>query len=290
MATSEILPFAFGVGANVQTQAEYAAEPLRDSGNVAGIARSNVNNKALRQASLMASALAQFMADNQSNNITDDQTPATIAGWLETAIQAQSPIDYLNTTRIDVASAATVNLTSSAPNTRHINITGTTAITAFTVAAGKCYFVRFNASLTLTNNASIVTNRGTNITTQAGDTCIIRATAANVVEVLSYVENASAQASLATNGYQKLPSGLIVQWGYASNATAGQITVTFPIAFPTAFRFAVATPVVPVPAGVDSAQLAAFSSTQATFNRKASGGGGVISNGNWDISWIALGH
>lgn len=94
--------------------------------------------------------------------------------------------DTLNTARIDIASAATVNLTTGAPNARHINITGTTGITAFTVAAGQCYFVRFNAALTLTNNANIVTQSGANITTAAGDTCILRATAANVVEVLVY--------------------------------------------------------------------------------------------------------
>ena len=95
-------------------------------------------------------------------------------------------LNHLNSTRIDVASAATVNLTSSAPNTRHINITGTTSITAFTVAIGQCYFVRFNAAMTLTNNANIVTQSGANITTAAGDTCILRATSANVVEVLAY--------------------------------------------------------------------------------------------------------
>lgn len=99
---------------------------------------------------------------------------------------AAASVDFLNTTRINVASAATVNLTSSAPNTRNINITGTTTITAFTVAAGQTYFVRFADGLTLTNNASIVTQTGANIQTVAGDTCIIRATAENSVEVLSY--------------------------------------------------------------------------------------------------------
>lgn len=89
-------------------------------------------------------------------------------------------------TRIDVASAATLNLTSSAPNTDHINITGTTTITGVTVAAGRVYFVRFAGALTLTNNANIVTQTGANITTDAGDTCIFRATAANTVEVLCY--------------------------------------------------------------------------------------------------------
>lgn len=92
----------------------------------------------------------------------------------------------LDSVRIDVASASTVNLTTAAPNTRHINITGTTAITGFTVAAGQCYFVRFAGVLTLTNGASLVTQSGANISTAAGDTCIIRATAANVVEVLCY--------------------------------------------------------------------------------------------------------
>jgi hypothetical protein len=100
--------------------------------------------------------------------------------------------DYLNTLRIDVASATTVDLTANAPNTRNINITGATTITGFTVAAGQTYFVRFNAALTLTNNASIVTQTGANLITAAGDTCILRSTAANVVEVLSYVGYATA--------------------------------------------------------------------------------------------------
>lgn len=92
----------------------------------------------------------------------------------------------INQVRVDVASAATVNLTTGAPSTDHINITGTTTITAFTVAAGRVFFVRFAGVLTLTNNANIVTQSGANILTQAGDTCILRATAANVVEVLAY--------------------------------------------------------------------------------------------------------
>lgn len=98
----------------------------------------------------------------------------------------QAGFDYLNTLRIDIASASTIDLSVAAPNTRHINITGTTAITGFTVAAGQCYFVRFAGALTLTNGAGLVTQSGANIITAAGDTCIIRATAANVVEVLAY--------------------------------------------------------------------------------------------------------
>jgi len=112
-----------------------------------------------------------------SSNVTVTQNADNIA------ISVQSS-DQLNTLRIDVASAGTIDLTTSAPNTRHINITGTTTINGFTVDAGQCYFVRFNAALTLTNGAGLATNRGANISVAAGDTCIIRSTAADTVEVL----------------------------------------------------------------------------------------------------------
>lgn len=42
--------------------------------------------------------------------------------------------------------------------------------------------------------------------------------------------------SLAASGYQKLPSGLILQWGSFTSSGAGTSSVSFPIAFPTACR------------------------------------------------------
>lgn len=49
--------------------------------------------------------------------------------------------------------------------------------------------------------------------------------------------------SLAANGYQRLPSGLIIQWGLSSSDVAANTSVkwTYPIAFPTAALSAVAT-------------------------------------------------
>ena len=44
---------------------------------------------------------------------------------------------------------------------------------------------------------------------------------------------ASFSASLAASGYQKLPSGLIVQWGGGTCLGTGPLTVSFPIAFPS---------------------------------------------------------
>lgn len=59
------------------------------------------------------------------------------------------------------------------------------------------------------------------------------------VNVVEYV--ADHAKSLTANGYQKLPSGLIIQWGTTAAITSdGRTMVTFPIAFPTACLSAVA--------------------------------------------------
>lgn len=88
--------------------------------------------------------------------------------------------------RIDVASVAgTVDLTANAPNTDDIRITGALAITAFTVAAGRVLRVTAGGAFSLVNGANLVTQTGANVVVVAGDTFILRATAANTVEVLS---------------------------------------------------------------------------------------------------------
>lgn len=40
--------------------------------------------------------------------------------------------------------------------------------------------------------------------------------------------------SLGTNGWQRLPGGLILQWGVATTSGAGNVSVTFPLTFPNA--------------------------------------------------------
>lgn len=210
--------------------------------------------------------------------------------WSGSAWVPFSGIDYLNTTRINVASDATVNLIVVAPNTRDINITGTTAITAFAIATGQKYFVRFNATLTLTNSASLVTQSGANIVTQAGDTCIIRATSANVVEVLSYVPAGGWAKSLAANGYQKLPSGLIIQWGTtAALSQNSSIVVTLPVAFPNAILNAHATYSQQPNDNATSAALAAIrtSLSQITIAKGANGGS---AENTLTTQWLAIGY
>lgn len=89
MATNQILTFAStDTGTNLLTQAEYAADSQRSIGHQPGIARSKLENKALRQASLMASGLAEFIADYQANNVIDSLTAQNISDYLYAAIIA----------------------------------------------------------------------------------------------------------------------------------------------------------------------------------------------------------
>ena len=93
MATNEILQFAStNTGTNLLTQAEYSADAQRTTGNQPGIARSKLVNKALRQSSLLAAGLAEFIADYQANNVTDSLTPQNIADYLLAAITANIPV------------------------------------------------------------------------------------------------------------------------------------------------------------------------------------------------------
>lgn len=56
--------------------------------------------------------------------------------------------------------------------------------------------------------------------------------------------NFGTQNDLSTDGYQKLPAGVIMQWGEVTN-TVGTTTVTFPIEFPNAVFFVSNTPIDP---------------------------------------------
>jgi hypothetical protein len=95
----------------------------------------------------------------------------------------------------DIASAATVNLTASTGN--YVNVTGTTTITAITLAQGAERTVKFAGALTLTNGASLILPSGANITTAAGDVAIFRGEAAGVVRCVAYTK-ANGQAIVAS--------------------------------------------------------------------------------------------
>ncbi len=97
----------------------------------------------------------------------------------------------------DVASNATINLTTATGDL--VDVTGTTTITAITLADGIERTVRFTGSLTLTNGASLLLPDQGNIQTAAGDLAIFRGYAAGVVRCVNYLRLNRKASDIASN-------------------------------------------------------------------------------------------
>lgn len=117
----------------------------------------------------------------------------------------------------DIASAATVNLTTATGN--YVHITGTTTITAITLAQGAERTVVFDGALTLTDGASLLLPASANITTAAGDSAIFRGESAGVVRCIDYIRKsgsplvAGADASATVKGIVELATSAEIKTG-----------------------------------------------------------------------------
>lgn len=72
MPINDFKPFAAGPGANVTSQADWENLPALLSGFMSGKASSAQINKAFRQVSFIAAALAQFVSEKTDQDVLDD--------------------------------------------------------------------------------------------------------------------------------------------------------------------------------------------------------------------------
>ncbi|HDR2724547.1 TPA: hypothetical protein QCJ53_000309 [Enterobacter roggenkampii] len=96
MATNNFKPFATAANANVTAQADWETLPALLSGFMAGKAYSAQVNKALRQSTVMASVLAQFISDSAGVDVLDNGNTAQILANLKTGMTALTPGRLLN--------------------------------------------------------------------------------------------------------------------------------------------------------------------------------------------------
>ncbi len=94
-----------------------------------------------------------------------------------------------------------------------------------------------------------------------------------------------------TNGYQKLPSGLYVQWGTAAVTSSSDQIINFPIAFPNEFLNAVAT-AKDNPSATTSkiASCHSGSTSQLTISYRLVSNGGSVAATTGDVFWQAFGR
>lgn len=88
MSTNDFKVFAGAAGANVVAQADWPTDPDIAQGFTSGTARSAAANKALRQSSIIASMVAQFIVDNANVDALDDGTITTLKTNFAAAINA----------------------------------------------------------------------------------------------------------------------------------------------------------------------------------------------------------
>ena len=106
-------------------------------------------------------------------NVTNISGSGTFAAWTVSLSGAAGLTGVVNELRAaNIASAATVNLTAATGNLVHV--TGTTTISAFTLASGAERSVIFDGALTLTSSAGLLLPGGVNIVTAPGDCALIR--------------------------------------------------------------------------------------------------------------------
>ncbi|MGA5654318.1 hypothetical protein [Rahnella contaminans] len=96
MSTNNFKLFAISSGANVLSQADYEALSALASGFQAGKSSSAQINKAIRQATVMAYVLAQFISDTSSTDVLDNGVPATIVTNLKSGLLSAAPGRLLN--------------------------------------------------------------------------------------------------------------------------------------------------------------------------------------------------
>ncbi|WP_274711800.1 phage tail protein, partial [Xenorhabdus bovienii] len=88
MVKNEFLPFGIASGASVLTNEEYDKLAARTNGFSSGVAKSQELNKVWRQASVIASVVAQFIAETNNQDVLDDGNTAALRAGLLNALRA----------------------------------------------------------------------------------------------------------------------------------------------------------------------------------------------------------
>jgi len=158
----------------------------------------------------------------------------TTSGWLkqrnagDTAWIKRIPLG--TGARLDVASAATLDLDSAAVTSDYIRITGATGITAVTLADGQKRIALAGGAFLLTHGASLILPGAANYTTTAGDLIEFIGEASSVVRVMIWKGDGSAVSGIPSqtgnSGKFLTTNGTVASWA----ASASGITLSASVA------------------------------------------------------------
>ncbi|QXC19108.1 gp53-like domain-containing protein [Citrobacter braakii] len=218
MATNNFKPFATAANANVMSQADWEALPALLSGFISGPAKSAQVNKAIRQASFIAAALAQYTANKSGLDVLDD-------GDLNGFISKMGTAFGKDFQALDATLTALAGLATGANKLPYFTGTDTASQTDLTSVGrdiiGKSTIADILTYLQLGEAAKRDIGTGAN----------------QIPDMSSFGR------SLENAGYFLLPSGVIVQWGRVSISGTTGSRITYPIPFPNKRFVLAASPV-----------------------------------------------
>lgn len=239
MATNDFLPFAGGAGSNVLTQTAYNALAARTSGFSSGVAKSAELNKVWRQSSIIAAVIGQFINDMSGQDALDDGTITTLLANLKASIGAVGRIGA-SSYALDTGSANsyavayTPAITSlvdgmvlrfkaasanTGASTFNPNGLGAKAIVGGAHAALQGGEIVTNGDVWLQYNTSI--GGGSWILVDSTGGALQVPPAAQSAQAINLGQFTGSNQSLNALGFQKLPGGLIEQWGTITLGAVG---------------------------------------------------------------------
>lgn len=214
MATNNFKPFATAANANVTTQADWEALPALLAGFSSGKASSAQVNKAIRQASFIAAALAQYTTDRSGLDVLDD---GDLAGFITKMSTAFSK-DFQ---ALDATLTALAGLATGANKLPYFTGADTASQTDLTDVGRN--IIGKNAVADVLTYLGLGTAAKKDVGTGSG-------------QVPDMGGFQSLLGGYASNGWQKLPSGLIIQWYTGVHPADSTVwAYNFPIPFPNAF-------------------------------------------------------
>lgn len=263
MATNNFKPFATAANANVTAQADWESLPALLSGFTAGKASSAQVNKAIRQASFIAAALAQYTANKSGLDVLDD-------GDLNGFIAKMSAAFGKDFQALDATLTALAGLTTGANKLPYFTGTDTASQT----------------DLTSVGRNIIGKNTIADILTYLG---LGEAAKRNVGTGANQIPDMSLFASIntVTAAAQKFPSGLILQCGQLNGPP--NVSSTYGMRFPMTFSRVLAVTVTLNVTGASGQPTVSATNVQNTgFNITVSPGSGYGASS--DAYYIAMGY
>ena len=205
MAKNDFKPFATAANANVMSQADWEGLPALLSGFTSGKAASAEVNKAIRQASFIAAALAQYTANKSGLDVLDD---ADLNGFI-TKMTTAFGKDFQ---ALDATLTALAGLATGANKLPYFTGADTAAQTDLTQIG------RDVIGQTTVANLLTYLGLGTAATKNIG-------TGSGQIPDMSSFNTGN------TNSF-RLPTGHFVQFG-SGQTTSGGFTQSYPTPFPT---------------------------------------------------------